>query len=102
MYIEDLVLNLINALRENADGIIHMGGSQIISKYDFGLEVSKQLNIDSNFVIPSEYQNSFEKPYRNLDISLNSKTSGDYIRFDTDLESGIGKAILRARDSKYD
>ena len=102
MYIEDLVLNLINALRKNADGIIHMGGSQIISKYDFGLEISKQLNIDSNFVIPSEYENSSEKPYRNLDISLNSKMSEGYIRFDTDLESGIRKAILRARDSKYD
>lgn len=102
MYIEDLVLNLINALRKNAEGIIHMGGAQIFSKYDFGLEISKQLDIDSDFVVPSEYHNISEKPYRNLDISLDSKMSQDYICINTDLKSGIKKAISKARDSKYD
>jgi dTDP-4-dehydrorhamnose reductase len=102
LYVEDLVLNLMSVIIENVQGIIHMGGRQIFSKYDFGLEILKQLNLDSALIIPSEYQNSSERPYRNLDISLNSESSKKYIKSDSGLQFGISKAIRRARDSRYD
>jgi dTDP-4-dehydrorhamnose reductase len=102
MYIEDLALNLMNAINENVSGIIHMGGAQIISKYDLALEISNQLNLKSGLVIPSEYQNSKHKPYRSLDLSLNSESSWKYVKFDFGLEFGISRSLQRSKELNYD
>lgn len=102
MYIEDLVLNLIRAIKLGVGGTIHMGGKDIITKFNFGVEIARQLGVDQKFIVAEEYQNSPNKPFRNLNISLDSVSSEKIIRDNSDLENGIKRAISSREKMKYD
>ena len=72
LFINDLVRNLILFAEKKSGGLIHFGGSEVFSKYYFGVQIAKALNINQNLIIPLEYMQAPNGPYRNLDISLDS------------------------------
>lgn len=53
-------------------GIYNMGGKKIVSRYDFGIILSKIYNLDKNLIIPSLQKEIKTLPARPKDVSLNS------------------------------
>jgi len=93
MYIEDLVSNIFNLATSNESGIFHMGGDFTISKYDLAIEIAECLGIPKTLVIPREYSNAPKGPTRNLNISLDSSKSSQFIINNSTLAQGVRKAI---------
>jgi dTDP-4-dehydrorhamnose reductase len=93
MYIEDLVSNIFNLVTSNESGVFHLGGDFTISKYDLAIEIAESLGIPKILVIPREYSNDPKGPARNLNISLDSTKSSNYIIKNSTLAQGVKKAI---------
>lgn len=50
-YVEDAAEGLLLAL-EKGTGVLHLGGPERISRYDFGLVLAEVFNLDSTFITP--------------------------------------------------
>jgi dTDP-4-dehydrorhamnose reductase len=93
LYIEDLVSNIFSLATSNESGVFHLGGDFTISKYDLAIEIAESLGIPKILVIPREYSNDPKGPARNLNISLDSTKSSNYIIKNSTLAQGVKKAI---------
>lgn len=93
MYVEDLVFNIFGLSKSKESGIFHMGGDFIISKYDLALNIARSLELPEKLVIPEIYENDPKGPSRNLNISLDSSRTTEYIVKSSSLAQGISKAI---------
>jgi len=61
---------LINA---KAHGIFHVVGDQRISKYEFGLKLAKEFNLDINLIMPGNIADNPSLVQRPHDMSLSNK-----------------------------
>ncbi|MBD2107526.1 SDR family oxidoreductase [Nodosilinea sp. FACHB-13] len=52
-YVEDAALGLLLAL-ENASGLLHLGGPDRISRYDFGLRMAEVFGLDKDLILASK------------------------------------------------
>ena len=55
MYVSDLVETLFNMFRKKLTGIYHVVSSDYLSKYDFGLLISKKFNLDASLISPESF-----------------------------------------------
>lgn len=66
--------NLADAIIELAQtdftGIFHLAGNERINRYDFGILLANQLNLDKNLLIPSKMSDVPLKGKRPADVSL--------------------------------
>ncbi len=71
------IRNLINMIYElmNKDfmGIIHLASNEVISKYEFIIEVAKILNLDSELIVKGNIKNSNLIAKRPLNTSLSNQ-----------------------------
>jgi dTDP-4-dehydrorhamnose reductase len=72
---ETLVIAVHDLLRIGASGLFHVVGDERVSKYEFGLRIAKQFNLDKNLLIPVSILERKDLVPRPLDMSLsNAKT----------------------------
>lgn len=69
--VESVAIGIVSLL-EKANGILHLGGPQRISRYDFGLLAAKIFNLENHLIMPclqAEIKTTAPRP---KDVSLNS------------------------------
>jgi dTDP-4-dehydrorhamnose reductase len=95
VYIEDLTEGVIELALKNLTGILHLGGAEIITKYEFGVKIAESLNAPAGLIKSVNYSNADNGPFRNLDISLDSSTALHLLKPISTINHGIKRAILR-------
>lgn len=55
MYVNDLVETLFEMVRMKLTGIYHVVSCDYMSKYDFGMLISKKFNLDASLISPKSY-----------------------------------------------
>ncbi len=72
---ETLVIAVHELLRIGAGGLFHVVGDERVSKYEFGLRIATQFNLDKKLLIPVSILERKDLVHRPLDMSLsNAKT----------------------------
>jgi dTDP-4-dehydrorhamnose reductase len=51
-YVEDLVKGILNILDKRSIGIFHLSGKQVLTPYEMGIKLAKQLQLDSSLLLP--------------------------------------------------
>ena len=70
MFVGDLGRTLVRMLDKGLAGLYHVVGSQALTKYDFGLQISQQFGFDSQLVIPKSVEESGLKARRSHNLRL--------------------------------
>jgi dTDP-4-dehydrorhamnose reductase len=74
LHVESTVAAIDQLVYLNQSGIVHVAGSERISKLEFGKKIAKVWEFDEDLITPKEYQSDI---YRALDLSLDTtKLSG--------------------------
>jgi dTDP-4-dehydrorhamnose reductase len=74
LYVIDTVAAIDQLLELNQSGIVHVAGSERISKLEFGKKIAKIWEFDEDLITPADYQSDIT---RALDLSLGTiKLSG--------------------------
>ncbi len=55
MYVNDLVETLFKMVGKKLTGIYHVVSPDHLSKYDFGMLISKKFSLDGSFILPESY-----------------------------------------------
>ncbi|TVQ07824.1 MAG: SDR family oxidoreductase [Leptolyngbya sp. DLM2.Bin27] len=71
-YVEDVAAGLLLAL-EKAPGLLHLGGPERLSRYDFGLRMAEVFGIDPNWLIPGKQADVTMPARRPADVSSDSQ-----------------------------
>lgn len=70
-YVEDAAAGLLLAL-ENTSGLLHLGGPDRISRYDFGLRLAEVFGFDKTLLVPSKQADVVMPAPRPADVSSRS------------------------------
>lgn len=95
IYIEDLTEGVIELALKNLTGVLHLGGAEIITKYELGVKIAESLNAPVALIKSVNYSNADNGPFRNFDISLDSSTALNLLKPISTISCGIKRAILR-------
>lgn len=102
VYIKDLVFGIENFIDRGTQGILHFVGDEVLSKFDFGNEVSRQLG-QQNGMISNQVSKKLDiEFYRKKDLTLSSNVRESLYKCSFDINSGIKDAILRAKADEYE
>ncbi|WP_017298032.1 SDR family oxidoreductase [Nodosilinea nodulosa] len=71
-YVEDVAAGLLFAL-ENTAGLLHLGGPDRLSRYDFGLRMAATFGLDQNLILPGKQADVAMPAPRPADVSSNSQ-----------------------------
>lgn len=71
-YVEDVAAGLLLAL-EQAPGLLHLGGPERLSRYDFGLHMAEVFDVDPNLLIPGKQAEVTMPARRPPDVSSDSQ-----------------------------
>ena len=71
-YAEDAAQGLLLAL-DNVQGILHLGGPQRLSRYEFGLLMAKAFRLDASLIVPSRQADVPMAAARPADVSSDSR-----------------------------
>lgn len=71
-YVEDAADGLLLAL-ENATGLLHLGGPERLSRYDFGRRMAEVFGLDQGLLLPSKQAEVTMAAPRPADVSSNSQ-----------------------------
>lgn len=71
-YVEDAAAGLLLAL-ERASGLLHLGGPDRLSRYDFGLHLTEVFGFDQALLVPSKQADVAMPAARPADVSSNSQ-----------------------------
>jgi dTDP-4-dehydrorhamnose reductase len=70
--VDDLARLMLLAFERGLAGIYHLGSSEAISKYDFGVGIARLFGFDERLISPSSQAESGLKATRSADLSLNT------------------------------
>lgn len=105
LYVRDLARILIKLLDSDESGVIHVFGSRVLSKYDFGVEIAKTFGFDPDMVQPTSWRDSGLTAVRSPNLIMNidrlTKFLGGNVpdgvsglaEFRADLEAGLPERI---------
>ncbi|MGB3136834.1 MAG: NAD(P)-dependent oxidoreductase [Nodosilinea sp.] len=71
-YVEDVAAGLLLALKK-ATGLLHLGGPDRLSRYDFGLCMAVVFGLDKTLILPSKQADVAMPAARPADVSSNSQ-----------------------------
>jgi dTDP-4-dehydrorhamnose reductase len=77
--IEHLVITVHELIKKKATGIFNVVGDERISKYEFGLMLAKEFNLDRNLIKAGKISDSKLLVLRPHDISLSNKKVSDFL-----------------------
>jgi dTDP-4-dehydrorhamnose reductase len=72
VYVEDAALGLLLAL-ERTSGLLHLGGPERLSRYDFGLRMAEVFGLDKGLILPSKQADVTLPAPRPPDVSSTSQ-----------------------------
>ncbi|MBW4483968.1 MAG: SDR family oxidoreductase [Tildeniella torsiva UHER 1998/13D] len=72
VYVEDAAAGLLLAL-DKAAGLLHLGGPNRISRYDFGLHLAEVFGFDKSLLVPSKQADVVMPAPRPADVSSRSR-----------------------------
>lgn len=75
-YVEDAAAGLLLAL-EKASGLLHLGGPDRLSRYDFGLHLTEVFGLDKTLLLPSKQADVAMPAARPADVSSSSHRAID-------------------------
>jgi dTDP-4-dehydrorhamnose reductase len=97
IYVKDLVSILEKLATSSFTGIIHLTGSETLSKYDFGSLIRSNLSMEiAGKVLKSEQVKSSSYA-RKSDLTLDNSLLSSMYKFDYTLHSGVKDAIQDAK-----
>ena len=70
MFVGDLAVTLLRMLEKGLSGLYHVVGSEALTKYDFGVRLSRQFGFDERLVIPISIVESGLKAKRSHNLRL--------------------------------
>ena len=70
MFVGDLADTLVRMLEKGLSGLYHTVGSEVITKYDFGVRIARQFGYDPGSVIPISVEESSLKAKRSHNLRL--------------------------------
>ncbi|PZU96822.1 MAG: NAD(P)-dependent oxidoreductase [Leptolyngbya sp.] len=75
-YVEDAAAGLLLAL-EQSSGLLHLGGPERLSRYDFGLHLAEVFGFDKTLLLPSKQADVAMPAARPADVSSSSQRAID-------------------------
>jgi dTDP-4-dehydrorhamnose reductase len=69
--LDDLAANCIKLAEGNFQGVINVAGDNVVSRYEFAMEIAKQFGLDSSFLVPVKTKELLQKAKRPLNAGLN-------------------------------
>lgn len=70
MFVGDLAETLAKVLDKGLSGLYHLVGSEALTKYDFGLKISRQFGFDKELIRPMSVEESGLKAKRSQNLRL--------------------------------
>ncbi|HCC79374.1 MAG: hypothetical protein A2X25_06610 [Chloroflexi bacterium GWB2_49_20] len=70
MFVGDLAETLLHMLEKKLDGLYHVVGSEVISKYDFGVAIARKFGFEVGLIHPSSVEESNLKARRSHNLRL--------------------------------
>jgi len=93
--VQELPRFLESAYKENLQGVIHISGNELLSKYRFGCLIADCIGANQDLVIKHFFSEAQYLSQRNL-MYLNSTRKGDYHHYFSDVIRGIEMSYNRA------
>ena len=98
MFVGDLGETLVRMLDKRLSGLYHVVGSEMLTKYDFGVRLSQQFGFDSQLVIPKSVEESGLKARRSHNLRLSvHKLSTDLGMAIPGVSTGIARFYTQAQ-----
>ena len=72
IYVQDLLTAIYDLVDSDRRGVIHLGSSNALSKYDFGVAVANQFGLDADLISPISAAEGGHATSRARDLSLDS------------------------------
>jgi dTDP-4-dehydrorhamnose reductase len=95
--VDDLAEGIILAIEQGMSGLYHLGGTDAVSRYEFGQQVCRAFGYDEGLLVPTRMA-EFEAPARRpLDATLDS---GKFTRATGFLPCGLAEGLERAKRSR--
>jgi len=70
LFVGDLVELLVRMLEKGLSGLYHVVGAEALSKYDFGVRIAHQFDLDDGLIIPTSVEESGLKARRSHNLRL--------------------------------
>jgi dTDP-4-dehydrorhamnose reductase len=93
LYVDELARLLLELAASDERGVVHLGASDALSKFDFARLVARTLGVDWNQVTPERLADRTTIAARPLDTSLDSSAIADRMRWRLPT---VAEAIARA------
>lgn len=97
MLIESLVYAVHELVHKKAKGIFNVVGDDRISKYDFGLKIAKEFNLDNDLIAQGKIIDKLSLVNRPHDMSLSNKKVSNYLGRKM---GGLDEHILKLKDQE--
>ncbi len=72
IYVQDLLSAIYNLVGSDRRGVVHLGASNALSKYDFGVQVASQFGLDAGLISPVAAAAGGHATSRARDLSLDT------------------------------
>ena len=96
IYIEDLVDIVIRLIKVNANGIFHIGSKSGLSKYEFGMTLSRLMGLTGSNIKRTFLSNILDSKIKAKNISLSSEHLEQFLGIQVPTTAaGITKALER-------
>ncbi len=94
LYVMDAVEAISRLVKNHYIGILHLGGAQRCSRYEFGVEYARQAGLNIRAARPVRLAESKTSTYRPPDVSLDSSRAGVILGFrPQDYRQGIDEYL---------
>ena len=92
--VDDLARAIIVAIERDLSGLYHIGGSEFLSRYDFGRKVCDVYGRDQDLLVPIRMQDFSYDARRPLDSTLNIDK---FVRVAGFVPSKVSEGLIKAR-----
>jgi len=93
VYTKQLARIIITLIERNFKGIMHVGSSSIISKYDFIKLLSKKFNINSNYINSISIEDVSFRAKRPKNTMLNTDIMKTYLNLEISIVDGLNELV---------
>lgn len=87
----DAAQGIFALLKNNANGIFHLGGPERMSRFEFATKMAEHFGLDKNLIIPSLQKEVNMPAKRPADVSLNSNNAFTFGFLPKKLEENLAK-----------
>jgi dTDP-4-dehydrorhamnose reductase len=87
-YVEDVAAGLLLALKKTS-GLLHLGGPERLSRYEFGLRMAEVFGFDADLLVPSHQADVAMPAARPVDVSSHSQRAFDLGYRPRGVEAGL-------------